>query len=124
MHLNKFIYTCARTHAQQMISLYCDPLGEKVLSKSVASQSSHATGRLDSNDRTIESLQNKVKQLEVALSKCESSQNFNAEPPSTKISKVSFTQDENGDIIEEHLPSNGITINTTKVGNEYATSEL
>ena len=108
-----------------MLSLYRDPLGEKVFSKSVASQSPHATERLDSNDRTIETLQNKVKQLEVALSKYESSQNFNTEPLSKKtVSKVSFTQDEHGEIIEEHLPSNGITVNTTKGGNEYATSEL
>ena len=82
-----------------MISLYRDPLGEKVFSKSVASQSPHATGRLDSNERTTESLQNKVKQLEVALSKCENSQNFNAESLSKKMS---FTQDVNGEIVEEH----------------------
>ena len=80
-----------------MVSLYCDPEGEKVFSNSVASQSAHVIGlekQLNSNDQA---LQTRVKELELALSKYESTQIMNVDPMEKNASKVSFTQDENGE---------------------------
>ena len=51
-----------------MVSLYRDPLGEKVFSKSgLTNHSPSVTGAV--GDQTIASLQNRVKDLELALSK-------------------------------------------------------
>lgn len=121
------MYAHAHTHTQ-MVSLYLDPQGEKVFSKSVASLSHQATGadnhRLSSNDHTVESLQTRVKELELELSKYKNTQMFDSEPMSKKISKVSFSQDQNGQI-EEYLPSNGaMNKRTAENDNEHATSEL
>ena len=57
-------------HTLQMVSLYRDPLGEKVFSKSGLTNHSptrSVTGAV--GDQTIASLQNRVKDLELALSK-------------------------------------------------------
>ena len=85
----------------QMVGLYRDPHGKKIFSKSAAAQ--HATAGTDKNrlskDQTIESLQVRVKELELALSKYDNPQTQNFEAVSKKTSKVSFTQDENGEIV-------------------------
>jgi uncharacterized coiled-coil protein SlyX len=53
-----------------MISLYRDPLGEKVFSKSgLTNHSSNRSVTGAAGDQTIASLQNRVKELELALSK-------------------------------------------------------
>ena len=81
-----------------MVSLYCDPDGEKVFSNSVASQSAHVIGlekqQLNSNDQA---LQTRVKELELALSKYESIQITNVEPMKKNASIGSFSWDENGE---------------------------
>ena len=81
-----------------MVSLYCDPEGEKVFPNFVASQSAHVIGlekqQLNSNDQA---LQTRVKELELALSKYESTQITNVEPMKKNASKASFSWDENGE---------------------------
>jgi hypothetical protein len=53
-----------------MISLYRDPLGEKVFSKSeLTNHSPNRSVTGAAGDKTIASLQNRVKDLELALSK-------------------------------------------------------
>ena len=87
-----------------MIALHRDPEGEKVFSRSAASQSPHdiVSGadklRLSNSDQTVELLQTRVKQLELALSKHENTQMMNAQPMSKNTSKVTFSQDRNGQI--------------------------
>ena len=111
-----------------MVSLYGDPQGEKVFSKSVASQS-HVIGankqQCSSDDQAIESLQTRVKELELALSKHENTQTLNVEPMSKNTSKVSFSQDRNGQMEQKCLPSNGTVKNkTAEDDDEHATYEL
>ena len=119
------------THTQQMVSLYRDPEGEKVFSKSVGSQSPHVTGvekrQLSIDDQTVASLQKRVKELEVALSKYENTQTLSTVEPMTKnTSKVSFSLDMNGQTeTYNNMPSKGAVKNkTADNGDEYATSEL
>ena len=98
-----------------MISLYRDPLGEKVFSKSgMTNQSpnrsvaSASKGQPEVADHTIASLQNRVKNLECALSKHENIGTEIIDEESMignmKTSKaVSFRNEQ----AEEPLPSNG-----------------
>ena len=118
-------------HTQQMASLYRDPEGEKVFSKSVASQSPYVTGvekpQLSIDDQAVASLQMRVKELEVALSKYENTQTLSTVEPMTKnTSKVSFSLDMNGQTeTYNNMPSKGAVKNkTADNGDEYATSEL
>lgn len=114
-----------------MVSLYHDPEGEKVFSKSVDSQYPHVTGvekrQLSIDDQAVASLQMRVKELEVALSKYENTQIIPTVEPMTKnTSKVSFSLDMNGQKeTYNNMPSNGAVKNkTADDGDEYATSEL
>ena len=109
-----------------MVSLYHDPEGENVFSKSAISQSNFLTnaegGQLGSKDLgTIESLQSRVKELELELSRYENTIS-RAEPSTKKTTKVSFIED-NGEI--EHLQNGGAT-NSDAIaedGNKCVTSE-
>jgi hypothetical protein len=82
-----------------MVSLYRDPHGKKIFSKSAVAQ--HASGTNKSRgSRTVESLEGRVKELESRLSKYDNPEIQNFEPMSEKTSEVpvSFVRDENGEI--------------------------
>ena len=113
-----------------MVSLYRDPEGENVFSKSIIShdQSNFVTnadgGQLGSKDLgTIESLQSRVKELELEVSRYKNATS-KADPLMKKSTKVSFIED-NGKI--EHLPNIGATnsdaIDITEDGNKFDTVE-
>jgi hypothetical protein len=87
-----------------MVSLYRDPHGKKIFPKLSVEQHVGYTNKREVNkDRTIESLEVKVKELESALSKYVDPQIQNPEPASRKTSEVtvSFVQleDENIEIV-------------------------
>ena len=70
-----------------MVSVYRDPEGKNVFSASNHSSSPDMAGNIEQgNNATIESLQCKVKELQLALSKYESEQ------PNKRSSKVTFTE--------------------------------
>ncbi len=74
-----------------MVSLYRDPHGKKIFSKSAVAQ--HASGTNKSTGskvpRTVESLEGKVKELESRLSKYDNhAGNQDFEPMSKRISEV------------------------------------
>ena len=85
-----------------MVSLYRDPHGKKIFSKSAVAQ--HATGSNRKSDaskvpRTVESLEIRVKELESRLSKYDNLQIQNSELVCKRTSGVpamSFVREENG----------------------------
>ena len=102
-----------------MIGLHRDPEGESVFSRSIPSSSPHATttekgGQLQlDNSRTIESLQNKVKELELALANQEGTEPQHLE---RKTSKVTFN--EMAEVAKSHRRSskNGVSMKTVEEG--------
>ena len=88
-----------------MASLYRDPEGEDVFSKSTpgslnSPQATGAGGKALKLENKVESLQDQVRELQFALSKYESNNN------ERKSSKVTFSElDQN----QLHSPSNGVT---------------
>ena len=96
-----------------MVSLYRDPEGENVFSKSTPGSTSspqittNASGKgqkLENNNWKIESLQDQVKELQFALSKYESD---NSEQLERRPSKVTFSEFE-VEPKQHHSPSNGV----------------
>jgi hypothetical protein len=78
-----------------MVNLYRDPHGKKIFPKS--QHVVYANKNEVNKDRTIESLEVKVKELKSALSRYVDPQIQSPEPVSRKTSEVtvSFVQDEN-----------------------------
>ena len=102
-----------------MVSLHHDPEGEKVFSKSFAS-SPHATStekteqfHLD-NNHTVESLQNKVKELELALANSEAVEPLARE---RSASKVTFSESYEVAQTQQQSQKNGISMTIVEKGN-------
>ena len=94
-----------------MVCLYRDPEGEDVFSKSTPGSSSSpqvtSAGskgqKLENNNWKVESLQDQVRELQLALSKYEPD---NTGLLQRKSSKVTFSEIEQQ---QHHSPSNGVT---------------
>lgn len=91
----------------QMVCLYRDPEGEDVFSKSTpgssgSPQASNAGGKGQKLDWKVESLQEQVRELQLALSKYEPDNTALLE---SKPSKVTFSEVEQN---QYHSPTNGV----------------
>lgn len=82
-------------HAMQMVSVYRDPEGKTIFSKSNPSSAPISTGDNEwGNNPTIESLQCKVKDLQFALSKYEPHLSEETKKRSSKVTFIELEKNE------------------------------